>query len=250
MFWNSALYDSKHDFVAEYGKGLLEFIPNDKSQRILDLGCGTGTLTSKLTGLCHTVLGVDSSKEMIDKAQNHFPELDFQVCDALSLPFVEEWDVVFSNAVFHWINDHHTLLHNINCALKPGGLLVCEFGAHGNISTIENAFARAAGEAGYPYQPKFNFQSAEAFGSILREEGFVIDKLYDFDRPTALKDGEGGLENWMRQFFASELAAMPQNMQMAVIKKVEEIVKDTLWNGREWTADYRRLRAVAKKCKK
>ena len=38
--WNATLYDNKHDFVAEYGKGLLEYIPQNKNQCILDLGCG------------------------------------------------------------------------------------------------------------------------------------------------------------------------------------------------------------------
>ena len=42
MKWNSKLYNNNHDFVAEYGKGLLEFVPEDKTQKILDLGCGTG----------------------------------------------------------------------------------------------------------------------------------------------------------------------------------------------------------------
>lgn len=46
--WNAVLYDNKHDFFAEYGKGLLEFVPNHKEQSILNLGCGTGTLTAKL----------------------------------------------------------------------------------------------------------------------------------------------------------------------------------------------------------
>ena len=41
--WNATLYDNKHDFVAEYGKGLLEYIPQNKNQCILDLGCGIGT---------------------------------------------------------------------------------------------------------------------------------------------------------------------------------------------------------------
>ena len=49
----------------------------------------------------------------------------------------------------------------------------------------------------------------------------------------------------MRQFYASELAVMPEDIQVVVIKNVEELTRETLWNGNEWVADYRRLRAIA-----
>ena len=63
--WNATMYDNKHDFVAEYGKGLLEYIPQNEKQSILDLGCGTGTLTVQLNNLAKTVIGVDHSESMI-----------------------------------------------------------------------------------------------------------------------------------------------------------------------------------------
>ena len=83
------------------------------------------------------------------KTYNRDTSADFRVCDGLGLPFENEFDVVFSNAVFHWISDHDTLLKNIHKVLKPQGLLVCEFGAAGNISTIEHAFSISSREICY-----------------------------------------------------------------------------------------------------
>lgn len=143
--WNSQLYDNKHDFVAEYGKGLLEFIPVNSEQTILDLGCGTGTLTVQLGNFGRKVIGVDSSQSMIDKAKEQFGNIEFMLCDALALPFENEFDVVFSNAVFHWISDHDALLKNVRKVLKANGMLVCEFGAKGNIARMENAFMKVCG---------------------------------------------------------------------------------------------------------
>lgn len=245
MEWNSTLYDKKHDFVAEYGKGLLESVPKNDEQAILDLGCGTGILTVQLAELCNKVIGVDSSQSMIDKAKEQFGNIEFMVCDALALPFENEFDVVFSNAVFHWISDHDALLKNIHKVLKPQGLLVCEFGANGNIATIENAFEKTCNNLGYNYEPKFNFPTVENFGKLLENNGFIIDRIYDYDRPTVLKDNEQGLVNWMKQFFASELAVMPEYMQAMVFEQVEELTRNILWNEEEWVADYRRLRAIA-----
>ena len=245
MKWDFTLYDSKHDFVAEYGKELLEFIPQSSTQTILDLGCGTGVLTAQLASKCRKLIGVDSSPDMIDKARKQYREIDFRVADALDLPFNKEIDVVFSNAVFHWISDHDRLLKSVYKALKPGGMLICEFGAEGNIVTIEKAFAIACRNLGYEYRSKFNFPSVITFREKLERNGFIIDSIYDFARPTLLKDGELGLENWLKQFFASELAAMPQQDSARVLEQVTNLTRESLWNGKAWIADYRRLRAIA-----
>lgn len=182
---------------------------------------------------------------MIDKAKEQFPYMEFRACNALDLPFEQEWDIVFSNAVFHWIDDHDNLLKNIHKALKPEGLLICEFGAAGNIATIEKAFKEACKELGHHYQSKFRFPTAGDFSRSLNHNGFIIDKIYEYDRPTTLEDAEQGLANWMTQFYAAELSEMPNDVQDTAIQKVENLTRDTLWNGTEWVADYRRLRAIA-----
>ncbi len=87
--------------------------------------------------------------------------------------------------------------------------------------------------------------TVEDFGNLLKKNGFIIDRIYDYDRPTVLKDGEQGLMNWLRQFFASELEVMPEYIQAMVFEKVERLTRETLWNGEEWVADYRRLRVIA-----
>ena len=179
MKWNSNLYNDKHDFVAEYGRDLLGFIPQNANQAILDLGCGTGTLTRQLVPLASRVVGVDSSQSMIDAAKEQCENIEFSVCDALSLPFDRAFDIVFSNAVFHWITDHNHLLQSIHKVLKPNGMLICEFGGERNISSIENAFLQACCEHKIVYRPKFNFPSAAAFANCLTANGLTSDLIYD-----------------------------------------------------------------------
>ena len=89
------------------------------------------------------------------------------------------------------------------------------------------------------------FQGVKKLDLLLKMNNFVIEKIYDYDRPTPLKDSERGLANWMRQFFASDLEIMTEMMQDEIIKRVENLTEESLWNGREWVADYRRLRAIA-----
>ena len=252
MEWNASLYNAKHHFVAEYGKALLDFIPHNPEQSILDLGCGTGTLTAQLSDLAGRVIGIDSSQSMIEKAKQQFPHIVFQAGNALNLPFEQEFDVIFSNAVFHWIADHNLLLKNICRSLKAEGSLICEFGAKGNIATIEKAFSQTIKELGLNYQTKFNFTTVNAFTSLLEKNGFTIDTVYSYDRPTILSDGKQGLRNWIKQFFSAEMAVIPKDLHDAVFQHVEKLTEDTQWTGQDWVADYRRLRAIAHKngCRK
>ena len=246
MKWDASVYDRRHGFVAEYGRALLELVPDDPALSVLDLGCGTGALTARLAANGRRVVGADSSPEMIERARAQYPGIDFRVCDALALPFDGEFGAVFSNAVFHWIGDHDALLQNIRRALKPGGLLICEFGAEGNVQTISDAFAWACAEQGLTVHSRFNMPSAEVFGRQLTDSGFIIDGLYAFDRPTPLS-GSDGLACWMAQFFAGELAALPETVRPSVIARAEELAQPALWDGAQWIADYRRLRAVARR---
>lgn len=245
MDWNASLYEDKHGFVAEYGKGLLEFVTPDPQQTILDLGCGTGTLTSELAARAGTVIGLDASPDMVAAARARFSEIGFITGDALALPFENRFDVVFSNAVFHWLPDHDRLLKNIRRALKPGGRLVCEFGAKGNVATVESAFARACEEHGLRYESRFTFPETQAFAQLLAANHFTSELVVAYDRPTILQEGEQGLRHWMRQFFAGHLQTMCATQQEELLRRAEELARPKLWNGDAWVVDYRRLRAVA-----
>jgi trans-aconitate methyltransferase len=94
--WKAGLYDAKHAFVWEKAKGAVELLAAKSGERILDLGCGTGTLTAEIAACGAHVVGVDRSAEMIDEARKKFPAIEFEVCEARALPFFAEFDAVFS----------------------------------------------------------------------------------------------------------------------------------------------------------
>lgn len=246
MKWDAKLYDADHGFVSDYGRSLEELVPEGAAS-LLDLGCGTGTLTSELARRVPRVVGVDSSVDMIDEAKAHYPELDLRVADACVLPFDHEFDVVFSNAVFHWIPDHHTLLDNVARALRPGGALICEFGAHGNIAAIETATAEALGRHGFEHTQRFHFPTETEFESNLCQSGFTNISVISYDRPTPLSNGWQGLGHWMRQFFALDFEPLTQDERRMIVDEVENALAERLWDEGQnrWVADYRRLRATA-----
>ncbi|MDQ0361902.1 class I SAM-dependent methyltransferase [Breznakia pachnodae] len=247
MKWDSTLYDNKHHFVSEYGMDLINLVPINDTNAILDIGCGTGVLCNTLSKRCGYILGIDGSNTMIEKAKHQYPNLDFKYMDALEINDKERWDVVFSNAVFHWINNQDLLIKNIYRSLKDGGILVCEFGAYGNIQKIEEGFTKAVAEYGYEYHSKFTFPTVESFQRILEKHGFKIEVIYDYDRPTQLDAGRSSLDLWIRQFYQNELENFDENIQKEILELLAKYVEKDLWDETKWILDYRRLRVVAYK---
>ena len=119
--WNASLYDTSHDFVAKFGEGIFAWLQAKAGENILDLGCGTGDLTPKIQAAGAKVLGVDSSAEMIAAAKAKFPTIDFQQADARNLPFSNQFDAIFSNAVLHWVPEKEKAIASMYQSLKKGG---------------------------------------------------------------------------------------------------------------------------------
>lgn len=67
--WSAAAYNKNADFVPALGSIILGMLAPKANEVILDLGCGDGILTKKLEELCNSVIGVDASANMIQKAQ-------------------------------------------------------------------------------------------------------------------------------------------------------------------------------------
>lgn len=245
MKWNSKLYDEKHNYVAEYGKKLIDLVNFNKDQVILDLGCGTGVLSNELARKGAKVLGVDLSSDMIKKAKESYPKISFGILNACELNFDSKFDTVFSNAVFHWIPDQRRLLKSINKALKKNGKLICEFGSEGNIKVIEDAFKHTVEKLDIEYKTPFFFPSKEDYTELLISEGFEVEYILEYSRPTKLNEEEKGLRNWISQFFSSYLVDMREEEKENIFVEVEDLCRNKLWIDNSWVADYRRLQVVA-----
>lgn len=247
--WNSALYESAHAFVWQYGESLLELLAPQPGETILDLGCGTGHLTAKIASAGATVWGIDADINMIQQAREHHPHLRFEVADARNFEVEETVDAVFSNAVLHWIQEPDLAIASIHRALKSGGRFVAEFGGQGNVQAIAQALQTAIAQLGEdPSTVSFPwyFPSIGEYATRLEQQGFEVRYATLFDRPTAL-EGTLGLANWLQMFANSLLKERSLQEQQQIIQLVEAQLRSTLFRDQQWWADYRRLRIVAVK---
>lgn len=247
MAWDPELYDREQSFVPVFGQHLLDLVDTAPGQRIWDLGCGTGSLTAELAKNGAEVIGTDSSPEMIAQAKKNYPQLTFLVENALEAKFDAPFDTVFSNAVFHWIPQQVSLLKRIYESLKPGGNLVCEMGAQGNIQAIETAFTKALEKRGATHKNFFYFPDLNHYGALLDACGFQITYIREYDRPTPFPPGEEGLAHWIHQFYSQPLSSFSPEEQKEIISEMEQELKPALWQKDRWVGDYRRLQFRASK---
>ena len=133
--WDGKDYERHSSHQRQWGGGLIEELPLRGDERVLDLGCGDGTLTRSLADRVPrgVVLGVDAAPGMLEAARTKCgPNMAVRLLDLNALAFDGEFDVIFSNATLHWIHDHAPLLAHIHRALAPGGILRAQFGGDGN----------------------------------------------------------------------------------------------------------------------
>ena len=95
-FWGKV--DKKHIHVIEkflYGKN------------ILDMGCGYGTTTSRITTLNYNCIGIDYDTSAINAAKKRFSNCTFQFANAEALPFEDGYfdTIILRDALHHFYGE-------------------------------------------------------------------------------------------------------------------------------------------------
>lgn len=140
--WNPKDYAQNSGAQQGWAEELMERLHLAGCERILDIGCGDGKVSAALADRVPdgAVVAIDSSAAMIRYAReshaSRAPRLNFEECDAAALRFENEFDVVFSNAALHWVQDHSGVVRGIARALRPGGRILLSMGGKGNVAEV------------------------------------------------------------------------------------------------------------------
>jgi SAM-dependent methyltransferase len=101
----------------------IELVPTP-GRRTLDIGCGEGRLSRDLAALGHTVVGIDSSAEVIAAARELSPELEFVDADAADLPLKNESvDLAIAFMSLMDMDDMHGAVREASRVLTSNGRL-------------------------------------------------------------------------------------------------------------------------------
>jgi trans-aconitate 2-methyltransferase len=113
-------------FADERGRPFVELVARIGAtgpRTVVDLGCGPGNLTALLADRWPdaSVVGLDSSPAMIEKARATDPRVAFDVVDLRDWAPDRPVDVLVSNATLQWVPGHLDLLPRVVSSVAPGG---------------------------------------------------------------------------------------------------------------------------------
>ncbi|MGH9607845.1 MAG: class I SAM-dependent methyltransferase [Terracidiphilus sp.] len=244
--WDPQAYGQNGAFVHGLAGGVLEWLAPRPGESILDLGCGDGQLTVRLADSGAIVRGFDASPQMAAAARSRGVDVDEG--SAERLPYQgAAFDAVFSNAVLHWIRDQDAMLAQVRRVLKPGGRFVAEMGALGNIAAIRVALMAVASRHGFDgREDNVNYYpTPDEYTRRLERHGFNVERIELIPRPTRL--AEGGMAAWIRTFRRGVLETLPESIRGQVVEEAVALLTPVLRDSEgNWTADYVRLRFIAK----
>jgi trans-aconitate 2-methyltransferase len=179
--WDAETYDRVSGIQLTWGTEVLDRLDLEGDETVLDAGCGSGRVTATLLErVPHgRVIAVDGSEAMVEKAREALGDrVAVFHADLAELELDEQVDVVFSNAVFHWLLDHDNLFRRLHAALRPGGRLFAQCGGAGNVSHLVTAIVPVAARPEFAehfteMKPMWNFATAEETEERLRRAGFT-----------------------------------------------------------------------------
>ena len=129
--WDPGQYLRFADARLRPAVDLLARVPLSAPGLVVDLGCGPGTVTGLLRArfLGATLIGVDSSVAMLERARAAVPGARFVAGDFATWQTEAAPDLIFSNAALHWTGGHDRLFPALLGRLAPGGVLAVQMPA-------------------------------------------------------------------------------------------------------------------------
>jgi trans-aconitate methyltransferase len=231
--WNAEEYAANSAVQQAWARELIAQLHLVGDERVLDVGCGDGKVTAEIARAVPrgSVVGVDASPQMIEFARHAFsrgnvPNLEFHVMDARQIRLDRKFDLVFSNAALHWVDDHPAFLCAASTCLRSGGRLVVSCGGKGNAHDVfialrpEMRLKRWCKYFRKLEKPYF-FHSPEEYEKWLPRFGFD-SRGVKLSPKDAVYEGPAGFGAWLRTTWLPYTQRVPEELRDAFIAAVAD----------------------------
>jgi trans-aconitate 2-methyltransferase len=239
--WDAARYAQRSQLQEAMADEVLALLALEGSESVLDIGCGDGRVTAQIATRVPrgSVVGVDSSCDMIAFAASHFtpaihPNLRFEVADAHLLPFEQQFDLVVSFNALHWLPDQAAALRGIRAAMKSDARAQLRLVPKGERKSIEDVLEetrRSAGWADYfrDFRDPYLHLTPEQYTALAERSGLQVGRLHtatkswDFQsRQAFFAFGLVTMVEWTRRLPESEKPAFVTD----VLDRYQSVVSD------------------------
>ncbi len=201
-----------------YARDLIERArPIGPSDRVLDLGCGTGIVARKLRerlGGATRIAGLDVSPLMIAKARALAPEVEWREGNAVSLPFEpHSFDLVLSQQMLQFVPDRAATLREVRRVLAPGGRLFASTWRPRTEQPLHDALGKVAESHLGASNDKRWTLDGEELRVLLVEAGFVDVRITTVSLTEQFRE------------FPVRMSAMAANFDLASLTDAERAQK-------------------------
>jgi trans-aconitate 2-methyltransferase len=253
--WEPDLYNRFRRYRAEPVAHILSRLQLGDSEKIIDLGCGSGENTFELArrSAYGSALGVDGSPAMIEAARKLLEaepaelkrRVSFELLNLAKFSADRAYTLIFSNAAFQWIPDHRALFAACFEALRPGGTIVVQMPAN-ETETAKVEVGKLAREAPWNTmlggrERAFHEEPPEFYAAMLARLGYDRIDCYHltFHHPM---DRPADVVQWYRSTgLRPFLDALPKNRHDEFLEQLTTRLDAAYGTSGPMTFDFKRL---------
>jgi len=181
----SGHYKEKALIQQTAASNLLSLIEIRKSDNILDVACGPGHITNKISKITHGIVtGIDISEGMIKQAKNFYRDMDFRHIAAEEMDYENEFDIAFCNSSLMWFENPGKAIKGIFNALKTGvnsllPALRLPTGHHGSRSSCQKSPLLAISNPFFTHwkSPWFFLPAKDDYRVFFEKQGFKTEHI-------------------------------------------------------------------------
>lgn len=250
-YWDAETYEKIGTPMRGWAQAVIDDLGLKGDETVLDAGCGSGSVTLDLLRKVPDgkIYAVDTSLQMITRLKKTLEERKItnviaMQSDLTKLQLNEEVDVVFSNAVFHWIQDDDGLFGSLARNTKPGGRLRAQCGGGANIRKLMSATREVEAHARYNQylrgrvEPR-KYRTNDQAKAALERNGWKDARAETFESPVTFDDEDEAVLYLRTIILQQQAAALPENLSDRFLRDV--IAEVEARHGQPFVADYVRL---------
>jgi trans-aconitate methyltransferase len=219
--WNAEDYARNSSAQALWANELLAKLELKGSESLLDIGCGDGKISAEIARRLPLgrVVGIDFSESMIALASKSFTRdnLSFYTMNATAIRLDQTFDIAFSNATLHWVEDHLAVLSSLKRHLNPNARLLFQMGGYGNAAEIARTVEQLMASSQWAkyfvdFKPSYHFYTIADYERWLPMAGYAARRIELIPKDMVHKNPEG-LKGWLRTTWFPHTDRLPEDQR-------------------------------------